>query len=101
MHLLVCGGAGYIGSHLVRRLLADGQAVTVLDNVATGHREAVGGEPEITDLNRCYAADDSLHHEKFCRGHAWLDTCAQESLIQASNFIETIEARQGLRVCCP
>jgi glucose-1-phosphate thymidylyltransferase len=59
------------------------------------------GELEITDLNRCYLEDRSLHLEKLGRGFAWLDTGTHASLIQASNFIETIEARQGLRVCCP
>jgi glucose-1-phosphate thymidylyltransferase len=59
------------------------------------------GELEITDLNRCYLEDRSLHLEQLGRGFAWLDTGTHESLIQASNFIETIEARQGLRVCCP
>jgi glucose-1-phosphate thymidylyltransferase len=58
-------------------------------------------ELEITDLNRCYLEEGSLHLEKLGRGHAWLDTGTHESLMQASNFIETIEARQGLRVCCP
>ena len=59
------------------------------------------GELEITDLNRCYLDDGSLHMEPLGRGFAWLDTGTHESLLQASNFIETIEARQGLRVCCP
>jgi glucose-1-phosphate thymidylyltransferase len=59
------------------------------------------GELEITDLNRCYLADGSLRVEKLGRGYAWLDTGTQESLLQASNFIETIEQRQGLRACCP
>jgi glucose-1-phosphate thymidylyltransferase len=59
------------------------------------------GELEITDLNRCYLEDGSLHLEKLGRGYAWLDTGTHETLNQASNFIETIEARQGLRVCCP
>ncbi len=59
------------------------------------------GELEITDLNRCYLDDGSLHLEKLGRGYAWLDTGTHETLNQASNFIETIEARQGLRVCCP
>jgi glucose-1-phosphate thymidylyltransferase len=59
------------------------------------------GELEITDLNRCYLSDGSLRLERLGRGHAWLDTGTHESLIQAGNFIETIEQRQGLRVCCP
>jgi glucose-1-phosphate thymidylyltransferase len=59
------------------------------------------GELEITDLNRCYLADGSLRVEKLGRGYAWLDTGTHESLQQASNFIQTIEQRQGLRACCP
>ena len=59
------------------------------------------GELEITDLNRCYLEEGSLRLEKLGRGYAWLDTGTHESLLQASNFIETIEQRQGLRVCCP
>ncbi len=59
------------------------------------------GELEITDLNRRYLEEGSLQLEKLGRGYAWLDTGTHESLLQASNFIETIEARQGLRVCCP
>ncbi len=59
------------------------------------------GELEITDLNRCYLEDGALHLEQLGRGYAWLDTGTHQSLLEASNFIETIEARQGLRVCCP
>ena len=59
------------------------------------------GELEITDLNRRYLDDGSLHLEKMGRGYAWLDTGTHESLLQAGNFIETIEQRQGLRVACP
>ena len=59
------------------------------------------GELEITDLNRCYLDEGSLQLQRLGRGYAWLDTGTHESLLQASNFIETIEARQGLRVSCP
>ena len=59
------------------------------------------GELEITDLNRCYLDDGSLHLEQLGRGFAWLDTGTHESLMQAGNYIETIESRQGLKVCCP
>jgi glucose-1-phosphate thymidylyltransferase len=59
------------------------------------------GELEITDLNRRYLEEGNLHLEPLGRGHAWLDTGTHQSLLEASTFIETIEARQGLRVCCP
>ena len=59
------------------------------------------GELEITDLNRIYLEDGSLNLERLGRGYAWLDTGTHESLQQAASFIETIEARQGLKVACP
>ena len=59
------------------------------------------GELEITDLNRRYLAEGKLHLEQLGRGHAWLDTGTHESLLEASNFIGTIQNRQGLQVCCP
>jgi len=59
------------------------------------------GELEITDLNRCYLDDGSLHLEQLGRGFAWLDTGTHESLMEAGNYIQTIENRQGLKVCCP
>jgi glucose-1-phosphate thymidylyltransferase len=59
------------------------------------------GELEITDLNRRYLDAGKLHLEPLGRGFAWLDTGTHQSLHEASNFIETIQLRQGLQVCCP
>ncbi|MDD0926861.1 glucose-1-phosphate thymidylyltransferase RfbA [Xylella fastidiosa subsp. multiplex] len=59
------------------------------------------GELEITDLNRRYLAEGALHLEALGRGYAWLDTGTHQSLQDASNFIGTIQTRQGLQVCCP
>jgi glucose-1-phosphate thymidylyltransferase len=59
------------------------------------------GELEITDLNRRYLDDNSLQLEQLGRGFAWLDTGTHDSLMEAGSYIETIENRQGLKVCCP
>jgi glucose-1-phosphate thymidylyltransferase len=59
------------------------------------------GELEITDLNRCYLDEGSLHVERLARGFAWLDAGLPDSLLQAANFVQTIQARQGMLVGCP
>ena len=59
------------------------------------------GELEITDLNKIYLEEGTLHVETMGRGYAWLDTGTHESLLQAASFVETIQERQGLKICCP
>ena len=72
----------------------------VLD-IAAKLKPSSRGELEITDINKAYLKNESLALEKMGPGFAWLDTGSHDSLLAASNFIETIESRQGLKVCCP
>ena len=64
-------------------------------------RPSERGELEITDINRMYLEDGSLNVERLGRGCAWLDAGLPESLLQAGNFVQTIQARQGMLVGCP
>jgi glucose-1-phosphate thymidylyltransferase len=68
---------------------------------ARGLKPSARGELEITDLNRMYLEDSSLHVERLGRGCAWLDAGLPESLLHAANFVQTIQARQGMLVGCP
>ena len=74
----------------------DSQAVTMAARLQPSER----GELEITDLNRQYLECGRLHVEQFGRGFTWLDAGTESSLLQAANFVESVQRRQGLRIAC-
>jgi len=75
----------------------DNQVVEIAANMKPSPR----GELEITDLHKVYLANKQLSVEIMGRGFAWLDTGSHDALLEATNFIETIEKRQGLKISCP
>jgi glucose-1-phosphate thymidylyltransferase len=74
----------------------DNQVIDIAANLRPSRR----GELEITDVNRIYLERNQLQVQCFSRGFAWLDTGTTESLIQAANYVEAVESRQGLKIAC-
>ena len=104
MHVLVCGGAGYIGAHMVRRLAADGHRVTVFDDFSTGHRAAVEGvdvvEGDVLDasaLDRAFAGRglDAVMH--FCAKSLVGESVQQPNRYYANNVGGTLQLLEAMR----
>jgi glucose-1-phosphate thymidylyltransferase len=72
-----------------------------VSDIAARIKPSARGELEITDLNRVYLEDDSLHVSRLSRGYAWLDAGTPDSLLQAATYVQTIQSRTGMLVGCP
>ena len=72
-----------------------------MTELAAQIRPSARGELEITDLNNLYLKQNRLQVRLLGRGVAWLDTGTMEAMIQASVFVQTVQQRQGLMICCP
>ena len=70
-------------------------------DIAANLRPSPRGELEITDVNKSYLERGQLNVELMGRGYAWLDTGTPDSLVEATNFVQTLEQRQGFKICCP
>ena len=111
--VFITGVAGFIGSNLAERLLKEIEGIKIvgLDNMndyydvrlkeyAKNLKPSARGELEITDLNRIYLEDNSLNVELLGQGFTWLDTGTHESLVDATNFIKTVEQHQHRKIAC-
>ena len=87
-------------SEMISKISFNGFKYNSVIDLAKRLKPSARGELEITDLNRCYLERDNLEARILGRGFAWLDTGTHEALVDASNFVNTIESQQGLKIGC-